>query len=149
MSKRRIFIAAGILFVLLLGVFLKHKLKSPGDYHSLTRQYQNINVKEIGTIKGPALIYLGSYDCPYCVDFVNMADPLIKKMNSKKNLYYIDMEQRHEDSRLIEFMDTYKIEYVPSFLYVSVDGETIKLENLEDERTLEKLLKHLDEKNEN
>jgi len=83
---------------------------SPNEYHEIQNQNQI------------SFIYFGRESCPYCREFVNSLDLVLKEADSNFEIYYIDTENREEET-LVKLRNELNIEFVPAFLRVG-NGKT-------------------------
>lgn len=61
-------------------------------------------------------IYFGRKTCPYCREFV----PKLREISESKqiDIYYLDTENTETDITLQEIRKEFKVEYVPTLIYI-------------------------------
>lgn len=69
--------------------------------------------------KDKFIIYLGSAECPYCVEYIDEILYVLKNHRTDKYdiLHYpVNMSKDYEDESFLNFMKAYSLETIPSFI---------------------------------
>lgn len=108
-----------IAIVIIGGVFLIRELTMT-DYQKSVRKFDQVTVEQIDKkIEGKEsfMLYIGSEECPYCVEFVRLLENRRKKNGFEMS--YLDEKKGDTAENLQSFRQRYQVSFLPRVITVS------------------------------
>lgn len=137
------YIGLGVLLLSFLSVVVIWFQRRSFTYEQALTSFQSIRMDEVPVLiaeTDKALLYVGRESCPYCVDFVHLADE--EGLGDGIPSFALDSSLYEEDPDYLAFKEAYSQVYVPA-LYLISKGYITPLQVPQDKEAMDTLIQHI------
>lgn len=137
--KKKIIIGCAILILVISGFFIV-KEATKTDYQKAVENYESLKLEDVNNKvknKESFILYIGTEECPYCVEFVKLLEN--KRREREFDISYFDEKVGDTPENIQKLREQYQVDFLPRII-VFEKGKAISPETPRNQQEVNDLI---------